>query len=265
MAIVRRGDVLANDGQCSAQAAWASLTPLGPEDPIEPGAPLHVITSTGVTRWTVSVDEHSIAVVPPRSHRAKPEPLLLASKNREPSPRARLEPRRLTEPVPDSTTLGAWLEARVGFRVGAVGQLTGTFGDGIDRVVVFEPTPWTDPGTDPEEAEPWRRSDVALLVSGETPKGWLPFGTPDDDAGGWEVGAYGLQPVAEVDLDGDGVSELLWLSQTIWGDPLWTEVAVSFFDGTSGFRVEALGGCSYNGCEAFLPESECRGVVKRLR
>lgn len=56
------------------------------------------------------------------------------------------------------------------------------------------------------------------------------------------------------------MDELLWLAQMPTG-PLTTTAALTYFD-DGEFHVRDLGGCGYNGCELFLPRSECRGVVK---
>jgi hypothetical protein len=90
----------------------------------------------------------------------------------------------------------------------------------------------------------------------------LPFGELAEDGVGWEAGASGLQVVAVVDLDGDGVQEVLWLAQQGWGDPFITSVELSYFDGERGFAIASLAGCSYNGCDAFIPARACRGVTK---
>ena len=163
----------------------------------------------------------------------------------------------------------AWLAGSIVgalYEVSAVGELVGSFGDGVDRIVVFEPKQWQDPEElENEDAEdtPFLRSEIALLVAGDTPRGWLPFGSPsEDEPGVWELGAFGLQVFGVLDLDGDGTLEVAWLTQMPWGDPLTTAVTLSYYDADRGFDVWDVGGCSYTGCEGFLPREQCRGIVK---
>lgn len=264
MAIVRGlADVLVNDAQCSAWAGWASLASMadGEHTPIATGDVLHVITVDGVERRTATVSDDDVSATAKTPTRGR---FALATKDVAPSPKARLEERTLGKPSKDATTIGAWVEKEVKFAVRAVGEVGGTFGDGIDRIVVFTPKQWIDPRADPEE--PARRSELAVLVAGTVPKGWLPFGeVAEEGEVGWEDGAYGLQVLGVVDADGDGVREILWLSQSIGGDPLWTGLELSYFAAGAGHAVQKLGGCSYNGCDAFLPRKECRGVVKGKR
>jgi hypothetical protein len=262
-AILRGFDLLATTAQCSAGPDWATVPSMayGELTPVHTGDRLHVITESTVERWTIEADEHSATASPTPPAPSPPARFSLATKNHAPSPSARLEPRRLTKPVTDARKLAAWLKKQVHFDVRPVGQLEGKFGDGVDRIVLFEPKRWDDPTAVPEE--PSRRSELALLVAAGVPRSWLPFGRlAEDGEPGWEDGAYGLQVLAVVDIDGDDVQEILWLSQSIGGDPLWTGLELSYFDATDGFDAVRLGGCSYNGCDAFLPRNECRGVMK---
>jgi hypothetical protein len=252
--IVRDFDLLVNDAQCSAWADWASLPSMAEDghDVVRTGDALHVITESGVETWTAEVDDDSATATRTVESESPRGRFLLVSRSVAPSAKARIEPKRLTKPGRDARKLAAWVQTRVKLDVRAVGQLQGKFGDGVDRIVLFEPKQWVDPGD--EDGLVPLRSELAVLVAAGVPKGWLPFGA--------EESVSGLQVLGVVDIDGDDVQEILWLSQSIGGDPLWTGIELSYFDGAHGFAVRPLGGCSYNGCDAFLPRAECRGVMK---
>ena len=75
-------------------------------------------------------------------------------------------------------------------------------------------------------------------------------------------GIYGMQVAGIVDLDGDGIEEVLWSSHLIV-EHLMTQVHVSYFaDGEH--RVHELSSCTYWGCNMVLPENHCRGPVKHM-
>jgi hypothetical protein len=143
-----------------------------------------------------------------------------------------------------------------------VSQIRGKFGGGIDRIAVFAPPIDKRKPVDEDDRIP---SDYAVAIAGAEPRALLPFVRRVEDEGStWEEGVTGLQPAKLVDLDGDGIDEVLWVSQPALPE-LVTNLDLSFFaDGKHGLHT--LASCSYNGCERFLPAKKCRqGTVKPYR
>ncbi len=263
MAIIREGrNVLVSSGQCSAGPAWASEAEWADDkrEPIRTGEILHVITNASVERWKAHADAHTVTATTTAATPSQHDGILLATMDVAPSPKAQLESRQLTKVGKDAATIAAWVEKEAKFAVRPAGQIEGAFGDGIDRVVLFEPKRWDDPAY-PEEAS--RRSELAVLVARGVPKGWLPFGVLAAAPGaGWDEGASGLQVLGVVDIDGDGVQEIVWLTQYMGVDAFRTGVELSYFGGAAGFQTQMLGACNYTGCDAFVPREQCRGRTK---
>jgi hypothetical protein len=245
------GSVVQDSAQCSAGAPWAAAE----EDDLEPadlrGKVLHVVDAHGVSE----------ATVPPSGWFASASRLRLATHAHVPSSGASLRDRWLQRRVPDGERIAAWAHVEIGKPSKVVGEIRGAFGDGVDRIVVL--APHTLPTMD-DDAEAWRVSEIAVLVAGETPRGRLPFTrTFEGDAEDFVSGIHGLQVAGIVDLDGDGIEEVVWSSHRL-GEELTTELHVSYFaDGEH--RVHELSSCTYVGCNAALPAKRCRGPVKRMR
>jgi hypothetical protein len=259
LAIIRNGgDLVVSNAQCGAGARWASdeetLAREGGGEPLRTGDLLHVITSASVERWTVTVEQHGVVVSPTAEDRSRRAGSLLASKTMAPSPAARLVTPKPSAVGKREAKLSAWLAKEVGFAVRPLARIEGSFGDQVDAVVVFTPKRAHRAGQYPEDSE------VAVLVAGDVPKGWLRLGEPAEEDDELADGIFGIQVVGVVDLDGNGVEEILWLWQELSADAMFTIVGLSYFDGER-FAVQQIGGCSYNGCDAFLPRRECRGVV----
>jgi hypothetical protein len=250
LALVVHGSVVQDSAQCFVGASWAASKNAGDLEPPDlAGTLLHLIDADGVSETRVPTTRELGASM----H------LRLATHNHAPSPDARMLERWLERRVPDATDITAWARAEIDKPLKIVGQVRGTFGGGVDRIVVLEPR--SMPTMVDEDEEAWRVSEVAVLVAGDTPKGLVPFtrtfaGTGPD----FEPGIYGLQVAAIVDLDGDGVEEIIWSSHAIVED-LVTELHASYFaDGAH--RVHELSSCSYWACNAVVPAAHCRGPVK---
>jgi hypothetical protein len=61
--------------------------------------------------------------------------------------------------------------------------------------------------------------------------------------------------VHAVDLDGDGVQELVWIMQGP-SVTVFTFFSISYFNG-SEFATREVAGCTYAGCDDFLPAETC--------
>lgn len=243
LALVNQGELLCTDGtQCSSQAPWANC---GLESPkVSATDDVKVITHNGIEDAILKTEKYSVRV---RSGSGDKIEFGLAMRNARPSPSARIEPRRLDPKVSASEAklVRKWLEASLqdSLTPGSlepIGAIDGRFGGDLDRILVFAPKPRER--NDDEEWEP--ESDFAVALAGGEPRGILPFGA-----------VSGLEVVRAVDLDGDGIHELVWVSQQA-AETLVTRISMVWFDG-SELVVHDIAGCSYTGCDGFFPADEC--------
>lgn len=214
-----RSSLYIADAQVSVGAAWA-----GSEDLETPpdlaGQILHGICRRGGVTWQVGPRDVQLI----RKTGSPPPGLCLATRTRLPSPRARLGRRSLARSVADETMLAAWVRDKLDDEMAAVGEIRGTFGGGVDRIVVFEPAKeWNFQS----ERDP-PHGDVALLVASGAPVGLLPFADYDDDP---SFISSDLQVHGVFDGDGDGVDEVLWLNMDNAEDGSGPRLQVSYFSG----------------------------------
>lgn len=249
LAIVRKGELLCADaGQCTSDADWSRCDGKR-RHPVCLGKQVHLIHAKGVERTTIAARKYGAAM-----ETTAPDFLMLTALDYPPARGARMNAVDLALPSKDAAKIARRSKSLMTGAVRPVGELRGTFGDGVDRVIVFEPRTW--PHFDPEQGAPFA-SEYALLVAGNTGHAVVPFLGPANRRDGLEDGVRDLDVAAVVDLDGDGTDEIVWLSQAAIAMPPSTSVSISYFaDGA--FHLQSLGGCSYNGCEAFKPKSRCR-------
>jgi hypothetical protein len=223
--------------QCVSKAAWARCS--GSEARIAAGDQLRLIGPEGVTTVTLEATKHGLMRVRADTElpRARPR---LATRHILPPPDAALRPSKLEDPGPDARRLARSLGK--GHR--PIGELRGTFGDGVDRLLVVE----TQLGPSDHDAE-----ERVLAIAGNEARGLLPL----------ELVTF-IQPTATVDLNADGVDEVLWVAQADM-EELVTELHVSYVEGGE-LHVRHLADCTFSGCEAFMPEARCRpGSAKSLK
>lgn len=266
------GELLVDGVQCAADSQWAVTDPDhadGPGELLPDRERVQVVGADGVRRVRVSVDaEESEATVPASPGGARFE---LALRRSKPNKKAKLRDTRLSAPGPEGNVAKAWIDAQEGVPYRAVGTLTGTFGGGVDTLVVVEPEgiyPTEGPDAEPD----FCTTEFVVTLSSGRAQGVLPLVRPagpkarslcwcEEDV---RVSRSGVELVGVVDLDGNGIDEVVWVSQN-FGGPLATRIDVTYFaDGD--FVGRPLASCSYNGCERFLGEGNCgRSLVKRVR
>ena len=142
---------------------------------IKTGETLHGIGPDGVADWRTEVEKRdgleTRHVMLPREDAVPPQrrTLHLMMKTQRPSPGARLEARPLARASADVKVLRRWVVRTLGQAMVPVGEVRGSFGGDVDRIVVFKPArPFTFKGDEPQ-------GEVALLVASGTPRGLLPF------------------------------------------------------------------------------------------
>ncbi len=221
------------DAQTGVGAEWAQSGDLE-TPPVDAGETLHGIGPQGVATWT-TVRRNNDVLVRRRGHVAPKRPTLhLMMKLHEPSPRARLEARALMPPAADLEPSTTWVTRKLDQPMVPVGELRGVFGGEVDRIVVFAPVGDVDLQVENPRAE------VALLLAGDTPRELLALDGVLED----------LQPVAVFDLDGDGVEEVLWLSEFHAEDGAGSLLDVSHF-ANGQHRVHAVLNRSYSRLSEF--------------
>jgi hypothetical protein len=257
VALIHLGKLICHDGmQCNGTASWANCDFGRPK--VAANDEVRVVTEAGVTdmilklrnrygeRWHVLVAAKSNA-----NEQADEIELALALRNTRPPATARLEAARLDQvSAAEAKAVREWLEKSFPDSLGPtalkpIGAVAGTFGDGVDRILVFAPKRRLSyEELDELDADGPLDHDVAVLLAGNEPRGILPFR---------EV--TGLEVVYAVDLDGDGTQELVWISQGPEAT-LFTFFSISYFNG-SEFATREVAGCTYAGCDSFLPVEKC--------
>lgn len=196
------GDAMAA-GWLVGAGAWDRKVPC-----VAAGEVVTTISTQGVASRTVMVNARRPGADPVLARSGEPVPedatLWLVTKRRAPAPTARIERRAPGRAKPARKKLAAWVIAQVRglpgselpvVRARALDELPGRFGGEGDAVVRFEIT------TDAEGYS----YEVAVVVAGDRPVALLPFVQPE---------MFGvLVPYGVVDLDGDGVEEVVWWAQ----------------------------------------------------
>jgi hypothetical protein len=245
VALIHRGELICADGmQCNGTASWANCDHGSPK--VAANDEVRVVTTAGVQEMSLVIRSHSVRVAPMSIE------LGLALRHARPSATARLEPRRLDTKVSaaEAKAVLEWIEKTFPDSLGPtkltpIGAVAGTFGDGVDRILVFAPKrrlTWSEVEELGPNA-PLDRDFAVLLAEGE-PRGIVPF-----DA------VTGLEVVYAVDLDGDGTQELVWIMQGP-SATIFTLFSISYFNG-SEFAIRDVAGCTYAGCDDFLAAEDC--------
>lgn len=267
LALLHRGQLICTDAtQCSGDASWANCDRGTPK--IAANDEVRVVTDGGVADMVLvphASRPYRVSVAPANANeQADKIELGLTLRNARPSATARLAARRLDANVSaaEANAVLEWLEKTSPDSLGPtklrpIGTVAGTFGDGVNRILVFAPTRRLTEeqlemlrGRGPDDLDD---HDIAVLLADGEPRGVLPLGT-----------VAGLEVVHAVDLDGDGTEELVWISQAAVGD-LFTAISVSYFNGRT-FAVREVAGCSYAGCDEFIPAEKCgHSVIKPPR
>jgi hypothetical protein len=257
VALIHLGKLICSDGsQCNGTASWANCDFGRPK--VAANDEVRVVTEAGVTDMILKLrnryGERWHVLVAPKSNaneQADEIELALALRNTRPPTTARLEARRLDKVSAAEAKAGReWLEKSFPDSLGPtalkpIGAVAGTFGDGVDRILVFAPKRRLSyEELDELDADGPLDHDVAVLLAGNEPRGILPFG---------EV--TGLEVVYAVDFDGDGTQELVWIAQGAQLT-LFTLFSISYFNG-SEFATRDVAGCTYAGCDGFLPVEKC--------
>jgi hypothetical protein len=249
VALIHHGDLICSDGmQCNGTASWANCDRGSPK--VAANDKVRVITDAGVEEMSVVLrGAREIVSVAPTSNSREIE-LGLALRNARPSATARLDARRLDANVSaaEAKAVRKWLEKTFPDSLGPtvlrpIGAVSGTFGDGVDRILVFAPKRRLTEEESGHHDQPLDH-DVAVLLADGEPRGILPFET-----------VTGLEVVHAVDLDGDGVQELMWIMQGP-SVTLFTFFSISYFNG-SEFATREVAGCTYAGCDDFLAAEQC--------
>jgi hypothetical protein len=263
VALITGGELICSDGmQCNGAASWSNCDFGSPK--VATNDKVRVITEVGVADMTLVIGDDSVSVAPVSNanEQADEIELGLVLRNARPSATARLEARRLdAKKVSAAEAKGVreWLEKTFPDSLGPtvlepIGAVVGTFGNGVDRIVVFAPNRRL---TDAQLVEEFDSDgpfdhDVAVLLAGNEPRAILPF----DEVTGLEV-------VHAVDLDGDGTQELVWVSQAASGT-LFTVITISYFNG-SEFAIVEVAGCTYTGCDGFVAPDKCGHSLVKWR
>lgn len=252
VALIHRGELICSDGmQCNGTASWSNCDQGSPK--VAANDEVRVVTAAGVEKLSLVIRSHSVRVAPMSIE------LGLALRKGRPSATARLEARRLDTNVSaaEAKTVRKWIEKSFPDSLGPtaltpIGAVTGTFGNGVDRILVFAPKRrlTRSGGSHESDIEELGHDgkpldhDVAVLLADGEPRGILPFET-----------VTGLELAYAVDLDGDGTQELVWIMQGP-SVTIFTFLAISYFTG-SEFAVREVAGCTYAGCDDFLPVEQC--------
>lgn len=258
VALIHKGELICADGmQCNGTASWANCDQGSPK--VVANDEVRVVTDAGVAKMSLVLDPGpksarvSVAPMSGTSDQVDEITLGLALRNARPSATARLEARRLDSNVSaaEAKAVREWIEESFSDSLGPtglkpIGAIAGTFGGGVDRILVFAPKRRLTE-YDIEELGYYGRPldhDVAVLLADGEPRGILPFET-----------VTGLELVYAIDLDGDGTQELVWIMQGP-SVTVFTFFAISYFDG-SAFGIREVAGCTYAGCDDFLPAEKC--------
>lgn len=90
----------------------------------------------------------------------------------EPATTVALDARRLEVPSTTGALAAAWAETQEQRRFRAVGELEGTFGEGVDRIVVVEPV---TEAAESEDDIDWCATEFAIRMAGQSVRGLLPL------------------------------------------------------------------------------------------
>lgn len=238
--------------QVTVSAAWASSATM--QCPVTNGLALFGIGRTGVSTWTARVAAGGVELTGAMSSPVEPELLLIA--NRRPTqPDARVRPSPLIA-VAHAPALAAYVADHARHPLAPVGEIRGAFGHGIDQIVVYQPKR-------PNDHRAREFGDMAacaaLLVASGTPRGFMPLSGAENRPAEEEgmlltgVGVAGI-----TDIDGDGIDEVLWVSQRWGGDDSLLHSVEASYHADDGFHLHTLVSQSYGGFEPFLHTTDAQ-------
>jgi|GEM_PF-2449880 len=274
-AVTRWGEI--SGGQMSGRAQWLDTEDL--EDALSTAAqavdkntdevsgalPVFVMGAAGVS-------ETDAAVVRPMGVRVGLQTKRgdnvfgLATQTCAPSPDVRIDNRRLAEPTAGADKAATWAGEQEGEPFVAVGEVKGSFGLGVDRVVVVAPKQRlepTDEASPEENARARCQSEFAIAMKGNRVKGQLSVvrtlgkkGAKQCEEGpGGRIFMEGLELAGVVDVDQNGTDELLWTYTASTGAA--TQFLMLSGVSNGALQTWRLGSYTYGGCGVFLDRNDC--------